>query len=341
MKRVLFFGIFDPDYARSRVLREGFEAHGYTVEMCRVDPRTHRGARKYWVLFQKGRVRRKERFDYVLVLFPGHTVVWLARLLFGKRIIFDVFVSLYDSNVSDRMRYHPWSLRALYDLFFDHLSCALAGTVLVDTEAHRRYFVARRLASPKKTLIVPVGASQVWFEAGAVSARAREPVTVGFYGSYIPLHGVQTIVRAAALLRDAPVRFELIGAGQEYTSVQKVAHDVGATNIVFTPRVSRDELIEKMRVADICLGIFGETRKASRVVPNKVYECAALGKPIVTADTPAVRAFFSDNELVLVPQDDSTKLAEAISALVINTTERRLLAAAVRKRMLACYSPIQ
>ncbi|HQU07454.1 MAG: hypothetical protein B7X04_00560 [Parcubacteria group bacterium 21-54-25] len=342
MKRVLFFGIFDPDYARSRVLCEGFEANGYTVEMCRVDPRAHRGVRKYLMLFRQGRVRKKEHFEYIFVLFPGHTVVWLARLLFGKRIIFDAFVSLYNSNVHDRTRYVARSLPALRDRLFDWSSCALAGTVLVDTQAHRQYFIARHLASPKKTLVVPVGASQAWFEAETAHApqAKHKTITVGFYGTYIPLQGIDSIVRAAATLSRAPLRFEIIGSGQDTARIAALIKELGGLpNVTFIPRISRDELIERVRCFDINLGIFGTTEKAQRVVPNKVYEAAALGKAVITADTPAAREIFSEKEVILVPSGDPSALAKAIRSLAADLAQRRLIATAARELMVERYTP--
>lgn len=339
MKRVLFFGIFDPDYARSRILREGFEASGYEVVLCRVDPRTHRGVRKYVALWQQGKAFQYESFDHVLVLFPGHTVVWLARLLFGKHIIFDAFVSLFDSNVHDRHRYGARSIRAWRDRFLDRTSCALAETVLVDTQAHKQYFVEHVGVPETKVLVVPVGASRAWFDAAVPLPGDHTPVIVGFYGSYIPLHGVETIVRAAALLAHEPVHFELIGDGQEYGHVQEVVRELGVANITFVPRVSREALIEEMGSADICLGIFGDTEKAQRVVPNKVYECAALGKPIITADTPGVRETFGEEELVLVPSGSPEALADAIRGLAADPALRQRIGAAAHARMLERYTP--
>ena len=73
----------------------------------------------------------------------------------------------------------------------------------------------------------------------------------------------------------------------------------------------RDKIVE----ADLCLGIFGNTDKAKRVIPNKVYECLAVGKPVITADTPAIRELFEDGELVFVSVADHISLAKAIMAL--------------------------
>lgn len=343
MKRVLFFGIFDPAYARTRVLEEGFRAQGYEVVHCRVDPRVALGARKYRALWKAGRLRRGEKFDQVFVLFPGHTVVWLARLLFGPRIIFDAFVSLYDSNVGDRRKYGPYALRAWRDELLDRSSCALARVVLVDTEAHRQYFATHLGVPSHKLLVVSVGAASAWFAAGEQrmnASEAKAETLVVFYGSYIPLHGVSTILRAAALLASEPIRFRLIGGGQEYARMQALVHSLGGlSKVEFTPSLPREELIDRVHEADLCLGIFGDTEKAARVIPNKVYECAALGKPIITTDTSAVHEAFTDRENILLCAASSEALAEAIRTLARDSTLRHRVAKEARSLMLAHYTP--
>ncbi len=345
MKHILFFGIFNPEYARTRILTEGFTALGYEIVLCNVSPRALPGARKYWALFQRGRSLRHIHFDHVFVLFPGHTVVWLARLLFGDRIIFDAFVSLFDSNVHDRALYSVHSFRAYHDRFLDWFSCTLARKVLVDTNTHRHYFIEHVGVPEKKLITVPVGAAGAWFMAGdqlQIQEHAAKPFFVGFYGSYIPLHGVPVIVQAAKILTEENIQFRLIGSGQEYTAVRLLAKKLGdIPNIKFLNNaMSREKLIENMREADICLGIFGTTKKATRVVPNKVYECAALGKPIITADTPGIREVFTDQEnIFLVPRSSAQALAQAILKLAADATLRERLGAAARRQMQKHYTP--
>lgn len=338
MKRVLFFGIYDLGYARTRILTEGFTALGYEVVHCRVDPRVERGVRKYRLLLQQGRALRHEPFDQIFVLFPGQTVVWLARLLFGNRIIFDAFVSLYDSNAFDRKKYGSHSPRAWRDWLLDRFSCALARKVLVDTTEHKRYFVEQLGVRADKLLVVPVGASNEWFRAGNEERRDEGLRNVVFYGSFIPLHGADVIIHAAALVADLPIRFELIGSGQEYEHVREHALSLNLAKVVFKPRVSLEELIARVREADTCLGIFGATPKASRVIPNKVYECAALGKSVITADTPAMRETFADQENVFLVKPTPQALAEALRVLAANPALRTKLGAGAHARM-AAYTP--
>ena len=74
------------------------------------------------------------------------------------------------------------------------------------------------------------------------------------------------------------------------------------------------ELPGEIARASICLGVFGTSDKAARVVPNKVFQCAAAGRAVVTAATPAMTGAFGD-AFVTVPVGDPTALADAVREL--------------------------
>src|SRR6266481_1167281 len=139
--KICFFGIYDPLYARNSILISGLRANDCEIIECCVDPREYRGLSKYRELRRKAKELNKQNtFDAVFVAFPGQTVVWLARFIFNVPIIFDAFLSLYDSNVFDRKVYSKYSLRGIKDYFFDWQSVRSAHAVLLDTEAHITYF---------------------------------------------------------------------------------------------------------------------------------------------------------------------------------------------------------
>ncbi len=325
MKTVLFFGIFDPKYARNRVLTTGFERNGWKVAECRIDPRATRGMRKYLALARLGLAARKEPHDLVIVCFPGQSVVWLARLLFGKHIVFDAFLSLYDSNVFDRKVYGPKSLRAQKDRMLDTWSCRLAWKVLLDTNEHIGYFV--------KTFGIPRGKFfRVWISADDTvfmprAAAGEEEFTVHFHGTFIPLQGISYIIDAANQLRHEGLRFRIIGSGQETPLIEEQVKKLGLESIIErTGKLPIAEVARHMESAQIVLGIFGDTEKTKRVIPNKVYEAMAMGKAIITADTQAIRELPSaPSALVLVPVADARALADAIRGLKADDARREAL----------------
>lgn len=312
---VCFFGIYDPGYARNQVLMEGFRAHGWRVLECRADPHRRRGHAKYTELVRRWWSVRREYPDLVIVAFPGHTVVWLARLLFGRRIVFDAFLSLYDSNVFDRKVHAERSIAAWLDWVWDWSSCRLAHRVLLDTAAHIDYF-AETFGTPREKCIrVWIGANEHVFHPRAV--QLSRDFTVHFHGTFIPLQGISYILDAAHLLKEEHVHFRFVGHGQQFVDMQKKAGRLGLTNVEFMGGVTLEAVPGYVASAHIALGIFGDTEKTMRVVPNKVFEQMAMGVPTITADTPAIRELevYGKAPLMLVPPADGAALAAAIRAL--------------------------
>ena len=133
--KVCYFGIYDPDYSRNRVLIKGLTENGVQVLKCQVDP----GKKyKYWKLYKKH--RQIKDYDVMIVGFPGHPVMPLARLICKKPIIFDAFLSSYETLL-DRKIYSPRGLQALKNWLLDWLACKLADRILLDTKEHIKYFV--------------------------------------------------------------------------------------------------------------------------------------------------------------------------------------------------------
>jgi len=149
-----------------------------------------------------------------------------------------------------------------------------------------------------------------------------------FHGNFIPLQGVQFIVKAAKILAGNPeIIFYLIGQGQTRAEAIELAKQLELKNIIFIDRVPGNELPSRLKAADLCLGIFGDTEKTLRVIPNKVYECIAMAKPVISADTPAIRELFTDRENILLCKvADANSLAGKILKLKNNEDLRRKIA---------------
>jgi glycosyltransferase involved in cell wall biosynthesis len=142
-------------------------------------------------------------------------------------------------------------------------------------------------------------------------------LTILFYGQFIPLHGIETIVRAAKLSRNDNLRWIIIGKGQEENKISSMLKDEPLNNLTWLPWVNYDELIDWIRKSDICLGIFGDTDKASRVIPNKVFQIIMAGKPLITRNSPAIKELLNADMpgVRLVPPSDPYALITAVGEL--------------------------
>ena len=133
-----------------------------------------------------------------------------------------------------------------------------------------------------------------------------------FFGTFVPLQGTPTVAAAMGLVGDAPIDFTIVGRGQDRAAFDAQARRArGREWSTGSRTTSSPGLIADH---DVVLGVFGTTDKAARVIPNKVYQAAAVGRAIVTADTPAARDAFGD-DAVLTPAGDAPALAAALVAL--------------------------
>ena len=322
---VCVIGGYERDYPRNATVRRMLAELGYEVIECHSEaPFPSRYRHLGLALW-----RVRNRIDVVWVAEGGHPLVPWIRAVTPRRIpvVFDPFLSRWSTRVEDRRLFEPHTPRAWLAAWQDFSSCWAADHLVFDTHEHRRYFYDRyRLRKPWSVL--QVGIDEDVFDAeGPTTERPSEGCDVLFYGTYIPLHGIDAILRAAARLsarRD--LRITLVGEGQTRVAMEALARSLGELPVVFLPSEPAPMLARRIRAADVCLGIFGDTIKAGNVVPNKVVQCTAMGKAIVTRRSTAIeRDFIDGRDLVLVPPADPTALADAIEALAADPERRARL----------------
>lgn len=311
---ICYFGIYKPDYSRNRVLIKGLKENGVKVIECNTGLK---GISKYFDLIKKHQ-KIRGKYDAMVVGFPGYQAVILARFLTRKPIIFDAFFSLYDAMVLDRKTVKPRSFKAWYFWLLDWLSCSLADHVLLDTNVQIDFFNKIFNIKKEKFSRIFLGASDDIFYPKTINNK-NDIFTVLFYGSSLPLQGVPYIIKAAKLLERSSIEFKLIGKeGKEKSKLIELAKKIKVNNINFIGFLPEDSLLQAIAEADLCLGMFGDTDRAKRVICNKIYECAAMRKSIITADTPAIREFFDKEDLYLVKISDAESLARGILELKNN-----------------------
>lgn len=314
---VIAFGYHDQEAPLHWNMRRKLEESGTKVFECHTEKRGL--LRKYCDLAKQFR-KHREKADTILVTFPGHYLMplaWLLTRLPRKRLVFSAFISLSDTLVDDRGKVswmHPYAW-LLYVV--DFCSCHMADEVILDTKAHRDFFIRRFRLHPEKVKVSYLGArTDLFFPKETPKNPNRFDIL--FYGTYIPLQGVEHIIAAAAILQPTypHIQFTLVGSGQTYKHMQRLAEEKGVHNVTFVERIPFTELPDRIRNAHLNLGIFGTSGKAGRVIPHKVYDAMACGMHVLTADTPAIHEQFDGHERMhLCKAGDPAALANAIARL--------------------------
>ncbi len=271
-RTVLWWSRSGRDYSRDRILRQAFEQLGWTIRDFK-PVLSLVGDWQAWL-------QRVSTPDLVWVpCFRNRDAVAAARWAKAHRVplVFDPLISAYDKVVNERERVPPDSAAARRLLAQEAALMQRCDAVIADTHCHADYFSSQFDLKPDKVSVIPVGA-----ESGLFTPQPWGPtpdrVRVLFYGSFIGLQGPEIIAAAARLVPEVDWRF--IGDGPLKPHCQAVCQSL--SNVTFTPWIPYEQLPSQIGQADILLGVFGTSQKASRVIPNKVYQALACGRVVVT-----------------------------------------------------------
>lgn len=236
-------------------------------------------------------------FDAVFLGFAPQLVLPLFAHRFRKKTVdIDFFISVYDTMVCDRKKLHSGSLGAKFCHWIDTRTLKLADHVISDTNAHGDYFSVEfgKARSAIETLYLDADTSIYYPRPQVKPPELKEQFIVLYFGSVLPVQGVDVIMQAMALLADDPrIHFYLIGpVDQKVTPAE-------SDNITYIRWLSQPELAECISQADLCLaGHFNkENGKANRTIPGKAYIYEAMEKPMILGDNAATRERYTDGML--------------------------------------------
>lgn len=276
-----------------------------------------------------------ENHDVVVVGYNGYFDIPLAKLLAKLRrkpLIFTPVFPLYETSVEDRQYIDKNSLKSKIIHRIDEISCRLADLIIIETDNYMNYYSQEFNIPREKYFKIPLGADETNYFPRSQEAQGKEPhdLRILFYGTFIPLQGIPYIIEAAKMLEEhKEIEFEIIGSGQLSENIRNLARELNIKNVSFIDWVDYRDLPEHIRKADICLGIFGDTQKAQRGIPIKVYESLAMKKPVITGNSPAAREVFTHKvNSILCKMADSKAIAESIILLKENQKLREDIAEA-------------
>lgn len=309
-RTVLWWSRSGRDYSRDRILRQAFEKLGWQIRDFK-PAISLVGDWQAWL-------QRVKRPDLVWVpCFRNRDAAAAARWAKARQIpiVFDPLISAYDKVVNERERWSKDSPTARRLLANESSLLQRFDAVIADTHCHAEYFSSHFGLQPERVSVIPVGAEPGLFMPQPWGP-AHDRVRVLFYGSFIGLQGPEIIASAARLVPG--VDWRLIGDGPLKPQCQALCQSL--TNVSFTPWIPYEQLPSQIGSADILLGVFGSSQKASRVIPNKVYQALACGRGVVTRHSEAyprelLSASVTETGLQFIPSGSAEALADAVRGL--------------------------
>lgn len=323
-RKILYIAGREASYSRTHNMLSALEKNGYEVRAVLPPDRSLKHypglLRQFW--------RWRRWPDLVVVGFYGQLLMPFVWLMTRKPILFDVYISTYDTMINDRGAARPGSPKALLYWLSDALSMRMARRIILETQDHIYDYCRKFRLDPQKfeRVFLAVDDSLIYPKP---PAGKNGNFVVHFHGEYAPFHGVKYIIQAADRLRDKGVQFQIIGTGITYAEDMQLARALGLKNLTLIDRVPYSELADCMARADVCLGFFGDNPRTLRVLTNKVVESLAARKPLISSRNAPVQELLEDGRSVLlVDRANPDALAAAILRLKNEPELREKIAAA-------------
>jgi glycosyltransferase involved in cell wall biosynthesis len=195
-----------------------------------------------------------------------------------------------------------------------------ADQVITCTPQQRKVFASRGTPAEKIEVVLNAANSAIF------RPRTLEPVMwqpggrfdLVSHGLVAQRYGLDTMVRAVAILADEipQISLQVYGKGDYVVEMEELARKLGvADKVVAHGFVPEEELLEGIARAHV--GVIGAKRDSFRELTHtqKMYEYVAMHKPVVIAETSAVRSHFDDSCFQFFVSDDAEDLARALREL--------------------------
>ena len=312
--RLLYVATREPTYSRVAIvensLRENFEVTTITSNLRHYPMRIAAIIWKLLVAKFSGQLRKT---DAIFIGFMAQPVIPFVRILWRGKLISDAYFSLYDTFVNDKVRTTPGSCSARICEWLDQYMLQSSDLCLTATIEHANYFREKFDVPGAKLERLWVSANESTVPRNTLWPNNDKPFRVFFWGNYIPLQGVPTIVAAADQLKHENIEFTLTGRGQTFDTCQAMISERNVTNVQLIDWMTPAEIHKQVSLSHLALGIFGTSAKAARVIPNKVFQALAMKIPVITRNSPGAAELLQDKlDAYFVPAGNASALAAKI-----------------------------
>jgi glycosyltransferase involved in cell wall biosynthesis len=158
---------------------------------------------------------------------------------------------------------------------------ASASHVVTVTEAQRAAIVAGGIAADQVS-VIPNGVDEQFLSSAPLAEPLGDPFVVTYIGTLGMAHHLETLLDAAHRLRnDSTFRFRIVGEGARRAALEARARALALDNVEFAGERPREEVARWIAESSACLVLLRKTDVFTTVVPSKMLEIMAAGRPIV------------------------------------------------------------
>jgi len=161
-----------------------------------------------------------------------------------------------------------------------------ADLVTPNTPAFKQNLISRGIPDDK-IHVIPNGANLKLFNPDQKNPGLKkelgieETFVIGYIGTHGLAHSLDFIVTSIAKANFEDVHFLFIGDGAEKEKVKTIASNHSLENVKFLDPIPKEKVPEYLAITDASLAPLKKSNTFKTVIPSKIFEACAMGKPII------------------------------------------------------------
>lgn len=268
---------------------------------------------------------RASRADYIFVETPPLFGFFPARI-FAKRWSSKVIVNVADLWIDAAKEFEAISNPLLLNLAYslEKQVYAKADWVSAVTVGIFQSLVNHKGVPAHKVLFLPNGVDTDLLRPAAhpTPMRRANKGVILYTGSLGYIHGVETLLETARVLREEPVHFLIVGDGSERENLILQSHLKNCSNIDFVDPLPHKEIAQLYDSAVAGVVMLRKMSLNYAVRPAKMLTIMACGKPVLYSGEGEGADIVRQAEAgIVVPPEDPGALAHAILYLIRHPDE--------------------
>lgn len=205
--------------------------------------------------------------------------------------------------------------------------------LVVVTPAFKDYLIANWAIENGKISVVENGVETALFCPGEDGGVRKDlglegKFVVSYIGTIGMAHGLGTVLQVAAKVCDenSSIVFVLIGEGAEKENLRSLAAKRGLKNVLFVDQKPRELIPAYICASDACLVLLKKQEIFKTVIPTKLLEFMACGRPVILGVEGQAREIVEGAQAGLcIEPENAEALATAIRELDSDAALRRAL----------------
>jgi glycosyltransferase involved in cell wall biosynthesis len=272
---------------------------------------------------------------YILPMSNLNKIEMIIAKLLKKKVIGEFYISMYDTFVNDRKLVKKDSKQARKFLKIDQNFIDICDEIIFLNSAERAYYlkIIGRESALKKTALIPLATNKKQKIHLPFANNECNKLVLCWWGTFIPLHGLEKIIEAAKSLKEKGVNFKLylFGTSEEKSKPYKEqVLSLGLEEFVFIDNNKNfsDKSLDSFLIenCDIAFGNFGDSVKAKTVMTNKVVEASSMALPVISQRTAALSEYFENEKNIYFTDSNPEFIANKIIDLAADKELMKIVA---------------